>query len=126
MAFASTAYMSQALNSLDASGTPVNLAVYVSGHASPGPGSPNTGANEFPATGGYARQATAWSSSSGGTAKTNNSALSFSTPGTVSMTHFSTVSAVTAGTFGLGGAFTTAVLAATITIAAGALSLTAS
>lgn len=123
MAFASTAYESQALNGLDASGTPVNLAAYVSLHSTPGPGSPNTGANELGST---TRQAETWTASSAGSAKTNVSALTFSTPGTTAASHFSTASAVTAGTFGLGGAFGSPVTATSITIAAGALSLSAS
>lgn len=123
MAVASNAYLSQALNAVDATGTPTNLAAYVSLHSAT-PGTPNTGANEFTG-GGYARQATAWSSSSAGSAKTNSSALSFTNAGTVAATHFSTNSAATVGTFGLGGALASAVTAATITFASGSLNLSA-
>lgn len=124
MTIASNAYLSQALNALDATGTPVNLGAFT-GICSASPGTPNTGANEFTG-GGYARQASTWSSSSAGSAKTNSSALSVTNAGTTAATHFSTFSAVTVGTPGLGGPLTSPVTAATITFAAGSLSLSAS
>lgn len=122
MALASVTAANQALNALDASGTPTNLMAYVSLHsASPS----TTGANENAATGGYARQACTWNASSS-SSKTNSSALTFSTAGTVAVTHFGTFSASTAGTYGIGGALTSSVTATTITVAAGALTLSAS
>jgi hypothetical protein len=48
----------------------------------------------------------------------------FSTAGSTAVTHFGTYSASTAGTYALGGALTSGVTAASITIAAGALSIT--
>lgn len=119
----------QALNALDASGTPTNLMGYTSLHVA-SPGSPvlnAAGANENANSGSYARQATTWNAASGGT-KTNSSALTFSTLGTVAVTHFGTSSVVTynTGPFGIGGALAASVTATTITVASGALTLTAS
>lgn len=86
-----------------------------------------TGANENANTGGYARQAATWNTPSGGT-MTNSGAMTFSTAGTVPVNYFFTASSATygAGTVGLGGALSSAVTAASITIAAGAISLSAS
>jgi hypothetical protein len=119
MALASTTYENQALNALDATGTPVNLAAFVQLHsASPS----TTGANELGST---TRLACSWNAASGGS-KTNSSALTFTTPGTTAATHFGTWSAVSAGTFGIGGALSSSVTAVTITVAAGALTISAS
>lgn len=128
MALASVNYINQALNALDASGTPTNLAAFVSLHVG-SPGSPvlgAAGANENANTGSYARQACTWNAASGGT-KTNSSALTFTTAGTVAVTHFGTSSVVTynTGPFGIGGALTSSVTAVTITVAAGALTISA-
>jgi hypothetical protein len=121
MALASTTATNQALNGLDASGTPTNLMAFVSLHsASPS----TTGANEF-SGGGYARQACSWNAASSGS-KTNSSSLSFTTSGATATTHYDTNSASTAGTFGLGGAWTSSVTATTITVAAGAITQSAS
>lgn len=118
MALASTTYENQAANALDASGSPTNLAAYVSLHsASPS----TTGANEM-SGGSYARQACSWNAASGG-AKTNSSSLTFTTAGSTAVTHFGTFSASSAGTYGIGGALTSSVTAVTITIAAGALTI---
>ena len=106
----------QALDSL--SGGTVNVLAYVQlNSADPG----TTGASELTST---TRQACTWNAAAT-RAKTNSSALSFTTPGTTAATHFSTWSAVTAGTFGISGALGSSVTAVTITVAAGALSLTA-
>lgn len=115
----STTGANQALNGLDASGTPTNLMTHLQMHsATPG----TTGANELGST---TRQACAWNAASGGT-KTNSGSPSFTTPGTTAATHFGTFSASTAGTFGIGGALTSPVTAVTITVAPGALTLSAS
>lgn len=119
MSLASTTAENQALDALG-SGT-VNLLAYVSLHSAT---TSTTGASEL-SGGGYARQACSWNAASGG-AKTNSSSLSFTTAGTTAATYFGTESASTAGTFGIGGALTSSVTAVTITIAAGALSLSAS
>jgi hypothetical protein len=117
MALASTTAENQALDGL--SGGTTNLLAFVALHsASPG----TTGANELAST---TRQACTWNAASGGT-KTNSSALTFTTPGTTAATHFGADSAVTAGTYGIGGALASSVTATTITVAAGALSLAAS
>lgn len=118
MALASTSACNQALNAIDASGSPTNLATHLQMHtASPG----TTGANEMATT---TRQACAWNAASGGT-KTNSGAPTFTTPGTNPATHFGTFSAVSAGSYGIGGALTSPVTAVTITVAAGALTLSA-
>lgn len=78
-----------------------------------------TGASEATST----RQATTWNAAAA-RAKTNSSALTFTgQAGGTPCTHFSTWSAVSAGTFGISGALSSSVTAATITVAAGALSL---
>lgn len=115
---ASTTAENQALNALDASGTPTNLMAYVSLHtASPS----TTGANEYA---GVTRQACTWNAASGGT-KTNSTSLSFTTSGATAVTHVGTFSAVTAGTYGIGAALSSSVTAVTITVAGGAITLSA-
>lgn len=121
MALAGSTATNQALNGLDASGTPTNLLAFIALHsATPG----TTGASEF-SGGGYARQAMTWNAASGGS-KTNSGTATFTTAGATAATHFSGWSAVTAGTYGIGGALTSSVTATTITVAAGALTITAS
>lgn len=121
MALASTAYVLQALDALTASGTPVNLATHISLHTAT---TSTTGAAEATG-GGYARQAMTWNAASAGT-KTNSGTASFTTSGATANTHIGTFSAVTAGTFGIGLPLTSNVTAVTITVAAGALTLSAS
>lgn len=114
----STNARNQALNGLDASGTPSNLMTHVNlNTADPG----TTGANEATS----ARQACSWNAAASGQ-KTNSSALTFTgqAAGTAH-THFSTWSASSGGTFGISGALGSSVTAATITVAAGALVLSA-
>jgi len=106
----------QALDAL--SGGTVNLLGFVNiNTADPG----TTGASEATST----RQACSWNAAATRT-KTNSSALTFTgqAAGTPN-SHFSTWSAATAGTFGISGALTSTVTAATITVAAGALTLSA-
>jgi hypothetical protein len=123
MALASTAAVSQSLNGLDATGSPVNLLAFAAlFSATPG----TTGASNEMVGGSYARQAASWTSSTGGSAKTNTAAITWSTTGATAVTHFGTFSAVTAGTFGIGGALGSSVTAASITAATGALSIGAS
>lgn len=108
----------QALNSLDASGTPTNLMAFVN-LAATDPGT--TGAAESAST----RQACTWNTAAT-RAKTNVTALTFTGQGTgAAQAFFRTDSAVTAGTFGISGALGSNVTAATITVAAGALSISA-
>lgn len=124
MALASPTSCNQALNAQDATGSPTNVMGFVALHtASPS----TTGANENANTGSYARQACSWNAASSGS-KTNSSALSFTTAGSVGVTHFGGWSSGTygAGTYGMGGALTSTITAVTITVAAGALTLTAS
>lgn len=86
-----------------------------------------TGASEV-SGGTYARQATAWGTASGGSIA-NTGALSFPIPASTSVSFFGTWSLVTAGVYQIGGSlgstitFTTA---GTLTIAVGALTLSAS
>lgn len=122
MALASTAAENAALNGLAGVGS-TNVIPNVSLHtASPS----TTGANENANSGSYARQACSWNAASGG-AMTNSSALTFSTLGTVAVTHIGTWSSATygAGTYAIGAALGSSVTAASITIAAGAISFTA-
>lgn len=112
----STTAANQALDAL--SGGTTNVLAYTQLHsADPS----TTGANELGST---TRLACSWNAASG-RSKTNSSALSFTTPGTTAASHFGTFSAVSAGTFGIGGALTASVTAVTITVAAGALTLSA-
>lgn len=121
MALASTTAVLQALDALTASGTPVNLMAFISLHtASPG----TTGANEA-SGGGYARQAMTWNAASAGT-KTNSGSASFTTSGSTPNTHVGGFSASTSGTFGIGMPLTSSITAVTITVAPGALTLSAS
>lgn len=124
MALASATATNQALNGLDASGTPTNLISAVALHVAT---TSTTGASENANAGSYARQACTWNAASAGS-KTNSTALSFSTLGTIAVTHFGGWSSTTygAGTFGIGGALGASVTATTITVAAGALTITAS
>lgn len=104
----------QALNGLDGGTTNVLGFVNIN-TADPG----TTGASESTAT----RQACSWNTAAS-RAKTNSSALTMTgQSGSTANTHFSTFSLVTAGVFGISGALGSNVTAATITIAAGALSL---
>lgn len=71
------------------------------------------------------RQACTWNAASA-RAKTNSSALTFTgQSSSTAHTHFSTWSLVSAGVFGISGALSSSVTAATITVAAGALSISA-
>ena len=98
---------------------------YVSLHT----GDPSTtGANEV--TGGtYARVAVTWNSPSGGSV-TNSGALSINLPASTTASYFGVWSAGTSGTYYIGGALspavTTGASAGVVTIAAGALTVTAS
>ncbi len=115
----SAQYANQALDAGTAAlpGTPVNVLAFTQlNTADPGA----TGASE--ATG--ARQATSWNAAAS-RAKTNSSALTFTPSAGVANTFFSTWSALTAGIFGISGPLSSAVTAATVTVAAGALSLSA-
>lgn len=119
----STAGETQALQSLDASAAGSNLLLWVSLHT----GSPGqTGLLENPATGGYVRITNTWTASSGGSARTNVSGMTFSTAGITPVTDLGTFSASSSGTFGIGVHLTGPVTAASITVAAGAASLSAS
>ena len=121
MALASTTYTNQALDALTASGTPTNLASHVSLHTAT---TGTTGASEATG-GGYARLAMTWNAASGGS-KTNSGSGSITTTGATANTHVGTWSALTAGTFGIGLVLSSSVTAVTVTIAAGALTVSAS
>lgn len=123
MALAGVAAENAALNGLDGTGS-TNVIPDVSLHtATPG----TTGASENANSGGYARQACSWNAASSGS-KTNSSSLTFSTGGTVAVTHFGTWSSATygAGNYAIGGALTASVTSASITMAPGAITLSAS
>ena len=123
MARASAAAENAALNGLDGTGGS-NVIPDVALHV----GDPGTtGASENANAGSYARQACSWNAASGGS-KTNSTSLTFSTAGSVQVTHFGTWSSATygAGNYAIGGALTAGVTATSITIAAGAITLSAS
>jgi len=123
MALASAAAANAALNGLDGTGS-TNTMTHVSLHtASPG----TTGASENANTGSYARQACTWNAAAS-SAKTNSTALTFSTAGSVAVTHIGTWNNATygAGTYSIGAALGSSVTSASITIASGAISLSAS
>ena len=120
MALASTAAANAALNGLAGAGN-TNVVPYVSLHsASPG----TTGASEM-SGGGYARQACSWNAAASGS-MTNSSALTFATSGGTAVTHIGTWSAASAGTYAVGLALASSVMAASITVAAGVISLSVS
>jgi hypothetical protein len=118
----------QILNALDASGTLgsytfANQIADVALHtADPG----TTGTSENANTGSYARQACTWNAASGST-KTNATSLGFSTLGTVPVTNAAGWSSATygGGSYGIGVALGSSVTAASITVASGAITLTA-
>lgn len=106
----------QALDALSGGTTNV-LAFAQLNTADPG----TTGASEATST----RQACTWNAAAS-RAKTNSTALTFTgQSGSIPVTHFSTWSAASAGTFGISGALGSSVTATTITVAAGALSISA-
>lgn len=122
MALASATAENAALAGLAGTGS-TNVIPFVSLHvATPS----TTGASENANAGSYARQACSWNTPSGGT-MTNSTALTFSTLGTVAVTHIGTWSSATyaAGTYAIGAALGSSVTAASITIASGAISLSA-
>ena len=87
-----------------------------------------TGASEL-AGGGYARVAVAWNAASGGSI-TNSGALSITVPASTTTGYFGIWSASTAGTYMVGGTLgtpvTTGGTSGVCSIAAGALTVTAS
>ena len=98
---------------------------YVGLHtATPG----TSGASEV-SGGSYARVAVAWGAPSGG-AVANTGALSINLPASTTATYFGVWSAATAGTFYIGGLLSPSVMtggsAGTVTIAVGALTVSAS
>jgi len=121
MARASAAAENAALDGLAGTGT--NVIPFVSLHVSD-PGT--TGAGENANAGSYARQACSWNAAASGL-KTNSTALTFATLGTIAVSYIGTWSSATygAGTYAIGGALGSTVTAASITIAAGAISLSA-
>lgn len=123
MALASSAAENAALNGLAGVGS-TNTMPDVSLHTAT---TSTSGASENANTGSYARQACSWNTASSGS-MTNSSALTFSTAGSVAVTYIGTWSSATyaAGTFSIGAALGSSVTAASITIAAGAITLSAS
>lgn len=120
---ASVTARNQALDGIGGSlpGSPVNTLGFVSLHtADPG----TTGANENPATGGYAAQACAWNNASAGS-KTNSSTLTFADDGAGPLTHFATrnQAAAAGATHGVSGALSSQITATSITVAPGALTV---
>lgn len=116
MALASPTALNQALDAL--SGGATNLLGFIALHT----GSPGTtGLLEYA---GVTRQACTWNAAAAGS-KTNSSALTFTTSGATPVTHLAGWSLVSAGVYGIGAALTSNVTAATITVAAGAITFSA-
>ena len=122
MALASATAENAALNGLAGVGS-VNQMTHAALHTAT---TGTTGAAETANSGGYSRLAVAWNTASAG-AMTNSGALTFSTLGTVACTHLGFWNSITyaGGTFAIGAALGASVTAASITVAAGAISLTA-
>ncbi len=122
MALASTTAENAALNGLDGTGS-TNQMADVALHTAT---TSTTGAAENANSGSYARQACSWNAASAG-AKTNSTALTFATLGTIAVTFVGGWNSVTygAGAFAIGAALGSSVTSASITIAAGAISFTA-
>lgn len=122
MALASSFAENAALNGLDGTGA-TNVIPDVSLHTAT---TSTTGASETANSGSYARQACSWNAAGSG-AKTNSSSLTFSTLGTIAVTHVGTWSSATygAGNFAIGAALGSSVTAASIAIAPAAISLSA-
>jgi hypothetical protein len=97
---------------------------YVSLHVSTGPGT--DGSNENANSGSYARQSCTWNAAASGS-KTNSSALTFATGGTVAVTYIGTWNNATygAGTYSIGAALAASVTSTSIVIASGAITLSA-
>ncbi len=123
MALASTAACNAALDGLGGTGS-TNTMTHVSLHTAT---TSTTGASENANTGSYARQSCSWNAAASAT-KTNSTALTFSTAGSVAVTHVGTWNSGTygGGTFSIGAALGASVTATSITVAAGAISLSAS
>lgn len=122
MALASSAAENAALNGLDGTGV-TNVIPDVSLHsASPS----TTGVNENANSGSYARQACTWNAAASG-AKTNSTSLTFTTGGSVAVTHVGTWSSATygAGNYAIGAALAASVTSTSITFAGGSISFTA-
>lgn len=118
-ALASTAAENAAVNAITA------LVTFLSLHtASPS----TTGANEV-AGGSYARVSVTWASASGGSGANSNS-LTLNLPASTTAAYFGGFTAVSSGTYEIGGALspnvTTGTSAGTVTIAIGAATVSAS
>lgn len=85
-----------------------------------------TGASENANSGGYARQALTMNAASSGI-KTNSNTLTYSTGGTVPVTHGGTWNSATyaGGTYSIGNVLASSVTAASITFAPGSISYSA-
>ncbi len=104
-----------------AAGMTPGTTYYLSAHsADPG----TTGASEL-SGGGYARQAIVFGSASGGVIA-NNAAITIPNAGSTAVTYFGVWSASSAGTYLGGFVLASPVTAASISVAAGAFTLTAS
>jgi hypothetical protein len=107
-----------ALDALANTAPSVNYLGFASCHT----GSPSTtGLLEYA---GVTRLAATWNAAGSG-AKTNLGTLSFTTSGASAVTDFGFWSLVSSGVFGIGAHLSSPVTATTITVAAGAISLTA-
>jgi len=118
MSLASSTCENAALNGFNA------LNVYLSAHT----GTPGTSGLLEVAGGSYARQSITWSSASGGSTS-NTGAISVPIPASTTVSYFGSWSALTSGTYYIGGALTssqTFSTAGTLSFAIGAVTLSAS
>lgn len=114
---ASDNLLNASLNAVDGTAGTTNYGAFVSQHtAAPS----NAGSNEYAST---TRQAETWNAAATHV-KTNSGAVTFTNSGATPVTHVGTWTLVSAGVFGIGIALGSSVTAATITVAAGALSIT--
>lgn len=114
---ASDTALNQGLDGLGGTVSGTNLLGFVSCHtAAPS----SSGSNEYA---GVTRQAMTWNAAATH-AKTNSGTATFTTSGASAVTDIGTFSLVTAGVFGIALHLSSSVTATTITVAAGALSIT--
>lgn len=119
MALASQTAGNAALNGLAGTGS-TNYMTHVSLHTSTGPGT--AGGNEYA---GVTRQSVTWNAAASGQ-KTNSGLLTFTTDGLTPVTSIGTWNQASGGTYCIGATLGSNVTATSITIAAGAITLSAS
>lgn len=113
---ASDNLLNAAINAIDGTAGSTNYAAFISQHTA----APSAaGSNEYAST---TRQACTWNAAATH-AKTNSTALTFTNNGATPVTDLGTWTLVSGGTFGIGIHLASSVQAASISAAAGALSV---